>query len=351
MATSIYEFAHLPRFENAPVADARPALRRVRDASEAPLVGVVHNTRSHRNLGRPAYAADMPNVFVHCPGKRSDLPQILGELADRGIDLLVIDGGDGTVRDILTCGQSIFGNDWPSIAVLPKGKTNALTYDLGVPASWRLEDAITALDHGKRVSRRPVQISALDESGQMVAGSSVLGFIVGAGAFTQAIRSGQKAHKLGAFNSFAVLLTALWGVLQSLFASRTNPWRRGAGMEIRLDEQGKLLAHSGLGDPARRQLLFAATLERLPGGIWPFGPYRRGLKLLAIDRLARRTAALIPAAAFGWIDLASQKNGIHQTCADHFTLKIDDQFILDGEAFPAGEYRVAQGPELEFVVP
>jgi hypothetical protein len=351
MATSIYEFAQLPRFDSGPEAGVRPALRRVRDASEAPLVGVIHNTRSHRNLGRPGYGADMPNVFVHCPGKRSDLPQILGELADRGIDLLVIDGGDGTVRDVLTCGQNIFGNDWPCLAVLPKGKTNALTCDLGVPAKWQLEDAITALDHGKRANRRPIQISAINEAGTAIAGTSVLGFIVGAGAFTQAIRSGQKAHRLGAFNSLAVLLTALWGVLQSLFASRANPWRRGAGMEIRLDEQGELLEHSGLGDPARRQLLFAATLERLPGGIWPFGPFRRGLKLLAIDQVARRTTALIPAAAFGWIDLATQKNGIHQTCADHFTLKIDDQFILDGEAFPAGEYRVAQGPELEFVVP
>jgi hypothetical protein len=43
--------------------------------------------------------------------------------------------------------------------------------------------------------------------------------------------------------------------------------------------------------------------------------------------------------------------GIHQVAATQFSLSIDDQFILDGEAFPAGDYRIEQGPELAFVAP
>ena len=54
-----------------------------------------------------------------------------------------------------TCGQAVFGDDWPAIAVLPKGKTNALTVDLGVPDDWTLQDAIDALDGGGRTRRRP----------------------------------------------------------------------------------------------------------------------------------------------------------------------------------------------------
>jgi diacylglycerol kinase (ATP) len=46
-----------------------------------------------------------------------------------------------------------------------------------------------------------------------------------------------------------------------------------------------------------------------------------------------------------------RERGIHQLTASQFTLSIDDQFILDGEAFPAGDYRIGQGPELAFVAP
>jgi hypothetical protein len=36
---------------------------------------------------------------------------------------------------------------------------------------------------------------------------------------------------------------------------------------------------------------------------------------------------------------------------DSYAMHLDDRFILDGEAFPAGAYRISQGPELRFVVP
>lgn len=349
MATPIYEFAQIPRVDPAVVPRART--RRVRDTGQAPTVGVIYNPRSHRNLGADFDCGLCPHVHIAQPRARAQLPEALAEFAARGIDLLVINGGDGTVRDVLTCGQAIFGNDWPAIAVLPKGKTNALTVDLGIPDDWSLQDAIDALDHGKRIRRRPMAVSALDEPGKAVGVSRVAGFILGAGAFATATRAGQSAHKLGAFDSMVVAVTAVWALLQSLFASRANPWRRGARMRIGLGSANAPLAHSGHGDPAMRQLLFASTLERLPAGIRPFGALRTGLKLVAVDQISRRTTALVPLVAMGKLRDGLRQRGIHQLTTSQFTLAIDDQFILDGEAFPAGEYLVEQGPELAFVAP
>jgi hypothetical protein len=258
----------------------------------------------------------------------------------------VINGGDGTVRDVLTSGQAIFGDDWPAIAVLPKGKTNALTVDLGVPDDWTLQDAIDALDQGQRVYRRPMTVAAATEPGKRVAG-----FILGAGAFTKATQAGQSAHKLGAFDSMVVVVTAIWAVLQSLFAGRGNAWRRGAKMRIGLGATDAPMAHSGHGDPDMRQLLFASTLERLPAGIKPFGALKNGLKIVAMDQISRRTMALVPLALLGRVRGSLRERGIHQLAASQFTLAIEDQFILDGEAFPPGEYRIEQGPELAFVAP
>jgi hypothetical protein len=98
-------------------------------------------------------------------------------------------------------------------------------------------------------------------------------------------------------------------------------------------------------------LLFSSTLERLPAGINPFGQLRSGLKLLAIDQISRRTTALIPLAMIGRLRESLRDRGIHQVGVTQFSLRIEDAFILDGEAFPAGEYRIEQGPELVFVTP
>lgn len=349
MATPIYEFAQIPRVD--PVAKPRVRIRRVRDAGQAPTVGVIYNPRSHRNLGADFDCGLCPHVHIAQPRARAQLPIALTEFAERGIDLLVINGGDGTVRDVLTCGQTIFGDDWPTIAVLPKGKTNALTVDLGIPDDWTLQDAIEALDHGGRAWRRPMAVSTRDDGDKASGVSRVAGFILGAGAFTKATQAGQSAHKLGAFDSMVVAVTALWALLQSLFASRANPWRKGARMRIGLGTKDAPMAHSGRGDPAMRQLLFASTLERLPAGLRPFGALRSGLKLVAVDQISRRTTALVPFALFGKLRSGLRERGIHQLAASQFSLSIDDQFILDGEAFPAGDYLVEQGPELAFVTP
>lgn len=349
MATPIYEFAQMSRGDASETG--RERARRHGASDQPPVVGVIYNPRSHRNLGADFDCGLSPHVHIAQPGARAQLPAALAELAARRIDLLVINGGDGTVRDVLTCGRAIFGDDWPAIAVLPKGKTNALTVDLGIPDDWTLQDAITALDHGGRVRRRPMEVAPLDESVPGSDRAAVSGFILGAGAFTTATRAGQGAHKLGAFNSLAVGVTALWALAQSLFAGRANHWRRGARMRIGLGAGDVPMAHSGRGDPDMRQILFASTLELMPAGIRPFGMLRSGLKLVAVDQISRRTTALIPLVLLGRGPKNLRERGIHQLAASHFTLSIDDQFILDGEAFPAGDYRVGLGPELAFVSP
>ncbi|MFO6446573.1 diacylglycerol/lipid kinase family protein [Erythrobacter sp. NE805] len=350
MPGSIYEFAQIPRVAPADARSRAPRGRRPRDTGKPPSIGVIYNPRSHRNLGADFDCGVSPQVYIAQPQARAQLPLALAEMAERGVDLLVINGGDGTVRDVLTCGQAIFGDDWPAIAVLPKGKTNALTVDLGVPDDWTLQAAIEALDHGGRVWRRPLSVAPAGSAPGEPAGRA-LGFVLGAGAFTKATQAGQSAHKLGAFNSVVVAVTGIWALLQSLFAGRSNPWRRGARMRIGLGANGVPMAHSGHGDPAMRQLLFASTLERLPAGIKAFGTLKSGLKLVAIDQIPRRTTALIPLALMGRLKGPLRDRGIHQLAATQFSLSIEEPFILDGEAFPAGDYRIEQGPELAFVTP
>lgn len=315
-------------------------------APMTPVVGVIYNPRSHRNQGRDLDIAARANVHIAQPQQREEIDAALRDFRAKGVEFLIVNGGDGTVRDVLTAGMGVFGHDWPTLAVLPKGKTNALNVDLGAPAGWSLAAAVDAWDTGRRMTRRPLLVEPLHGSGPRLAG-----FIMGAGGYALGVRVGQTAHALGAFDSLAVMASAGFGVLQSVFGSDRNPWRRGVGMDVRLNASREPLDHTGAGYEGRRSILMASTLERFPGGIKLFGALREGLKLAVLDRPSRRVLAMMPLILAGMRLKDPAARGLHYRTADTFELTIDDEYILDGEAFPAGSYRVSQGPALRFVVP
>ncbi len=338
------EFGHLSRMAHAAAVAPVRRPRRV-SARGAPLVGIVRNPRSHRNKGQTPDLADCANILVETPSNHAALRETLAEFAARGIDYLAVDGGDGTVRDVLTCGASIFGDDWPPLVVLPKGKTNALVVDLGLPNAWTLPEAMEAIGRGKTIVRRPLAVTLPDTR------ELVQGFILGTGAFMRGTQVGQQAHRWGIFNSFAVGLIIVWCLLQTMFARSTNIWRTSTPMRLRNGNDGTELARSRVGDPHERFVMVASTLERFPLGIRPFGTVRPGLKLAVIDTPLRWMFALLPLILTGFDAAFLRRNGAHRMDVDVLDLELGDRFTLDGEYFPAGRYRLHQGPELRFVVP
>ncbi|ABC64609.1 diacylglycerol/lipid kinase family protein [Erythrobacter litoralis] len=316
------------------------------DMPGLPVTGVLYNPRSHRNRDARIVEPDYPVIRVEQPRRRRELKDAMQRFVDSGVELLVINGGDGTVRDALTGGAMVFGDTWPDIAVLPRGKTNALTIDLGMPKQWSLEEAIIAHRDGARVARQPIQLEPMDEKEL-----TRLGFILGAGVFLAAIDSGQDAHRFGAFDSLAVGVTAVWGVMQALFGGDGNPWRRGAEAKILLGEAMEELDYTGTGDPRTRAMLFLSTLTRFPAGLRPFADCPGPIRLAVIDHLQRRLVARMPSILRGkhapWMEAA----GLHRRGTDRIELDLGDKFILDGEVFAPGRYCVTPGPMLNFVVP
>ena len=343
MERTIYQFEDFAR--NAGNSARAPLrLQPASRSGQAVRVGVILNRRSHQNLAETRECEGRSNVTVACPDTRHDIVHELARFAERGIDLLVISGGDGTVRDVLTMGQSVFGKNWPKIAVLPKGKTNALNVDLGSPEDWTLSQAIAAYTTGRTVRRRPLAIRPIDSKD-----SPVLGFIMGAGAFSLGVDAGQDAHKIGFFNSLAVGMTSAWGVLQDLFGSDRNQWRRGTRLKLAYLPSGQPIERSGFGDPQRRHIMLASTLQTMPLDIKLFGKDQSGIRLLLLDHPRRRVLFSVPAILAGWHPSWLKRQGLHHVAADGFAMTLDAPFVLDGEHFAPGSYRIEQGPELTFV--
>lgn len=307
---------------------------------------LLRNPRSHRNRG--AAAEDAPGVAVHAPATREELAVAIARIAAADCcDTLIIDGGDGTLRDVLSCWARHAPARWPRFVLLPKGKTNALAIDIGLPERWPLEAALQAVANGKTVIRRPMLLERLDTPS-----APALGFIVGAGVFPVATDAGQIAHRMGAFQGFAVGVTTAFGMLKGLIGIGRSPWRALYGVDVTID--GVDAPHSQRSPANKRYAAGFSTLDRFPIGMRPFGREAmngEAVRFLLVDAPLRRVLARVPAIMAGATSPAYPALGIHRGAAQTIDLDLDSRFILDGEAFSLGSYRITPGPSLAFVVP
>jgi hypothetical protein len=298
-------------------------------------VGVLHNPRSHRNRqGIPPVADARIQAFA--PATAHELDEAMNKLARSDIDLLVIDGGDGTVRDVLTRALTRFSN-LPAVAVVPHGKTNALARDLDTPLHWSVEAAIAAMRSGSpRRTHRPVLQVIRPARPDIV----LSGFIFGVGALVQGTQLAQKAHRAGLFNGVAVGASMAAFLASMLIGGR----RSSSGGPI------GLAFGNQVPESRKRFLVLASTLERLPLRMRPFGKSRAGLKVIDVDAPPRRLLRALPPILSGrepeWLAAA----GYRRAQARELRVTGVDRFVLDGEILPAdGCIMVREGPLIEFI--
>ena len=297
-------------------------------------IGFIRNGKARHNIGR--YGIEVTREGDRAmPDSLDELRDALALFARNGVNALVIDGGDGTVRDVLTAAAYRFDR-MPRVAVLPSGKTNALADDLGVPRGWTEEQAVAALRSGRTIARSPIEIRRPDARTP-----ELYGFLLGAGSFVPATALAQRTHRLGAFNGLAVGLSVASCAAQTVFGGTGNPWRQGTPMRIALPD-GRSLDGS-------KYLLLASTLERLPLGIRAFGQPRAGLKLLAIDAPPPRLLGNLPALLGGseMPDAAAYR----REDADSIELTVKGDVIVDGEPFAGGAMTLTRGTPIGFAVP
>lgn len=303
-----------------------------------PRVALLTNHRSHRNHTARRWTDQRYGILYAAPDTREKMVEALATFARKEIDLLIIDGGDGTVRDVMSAAGPFFGSTMPAIAIVPSGKTNALANDLGIPLDWDIEQIKSSFQAGRVTERAPIEI-AYEESDV-----PLRGFLMGTGAFVRATVLAQHTHRMGAFNGIAVGLSVLGAVLQTCLASANNPWRAGETVSY-LDRDGQA---------CERQLymMLLSTLQRFPLGIRPLGHAADGLNALAVDAQPRMLPVVLPAILVGreggWLERLGYR---HLHTLEAGRVRLNGGFVLDGEIFPGGTVSVRAGEPIRFVVP
>lgn len=298
--------------------------------------GVIRNLKSHRNQKGGAAGAPA-GVLEALPQDADELHETLAWFASSGVGLIVMDGGDGTVRDVLSRLPPAYLAKPPKFAVLPKGKTNALALDLGMGMNTRLEAVLAAAQAGRFKGRHCLEVVRKGAEAP-----ELRGFLFGIGAFVRWTELAQKTHGLGFFNNAAIGMTIAGAAARLLTAGPSDTWRQGEAATVAFDG-GEVLSQDWF-------LILSSSLKRFPLSLKPFGAPHEGLKVLSVAAPPRHLglAALqvFRGSQASWLARA----GYRRDDADRVALSWTGDFTLDGEIFAGGDLEVRQGPELEFVI-
>ena len=155
-------------------------------------IGLINNLRAGRNFKQVSRILGLLRSYPHVwhveTNHAEALPEAIDDLARRKIDLLVINGGDGTLQHTLT--ELLVGRPFgkiPMIAPLAGGRTNMTPLDLGasrnpVKGLKAVLDAAAAGTLHERVVDRPV-IRVEFEGGRRI----TYGMFFGAGMIRRAV--------------------------------------------------------------------------------------------------------------------------------------------------------------------
>ena len=297
-----------------------------------PKIGLISNPRSQRNRRGLqeirqilARAPDIVHVATEASG---DLDEVLADFAKRGVDLLLINGGDGTVQNVLT---GLFERrDFetpPPLGILPRGTANTTAADVGLrgktgAALSRLIAASrsgTITDH---IVERPVL-----RIENLAGGAAQRGMMFGAGAIPDAIELfNQEVYGRGLKGEVGMGVTLAAILLGSVLGRRINGVLRPHEIGVMLDGGSEIRTD--------RLLVLATTLHRLIFRSRPFWNYdAQPIRYTSIAYPPEHLLSAAPKVMYGWRRRALPPEVYHSKGARRIELRLEAPFTLDGETF------------------
>ncbi|MGM0560969.1 MAG: diacylglycerol kinase family protein [Pseudomonadota bacterium] len=314
--------------------------------------GLVSNPLSQQNkqgMDRLEKAVDaFPELHYERLDRFEDLPTALDRLAATGVDLLLINGGDGTVQAVMTevLERRPWGDTPPVFCLLHGGMTNMTAVDVGLSgkphkALERLRKRLADGNLGSKLSRRRILRleGALDTPPQR-------GMFFGAAAIYQAIQlCRSEVHPLKIEADWAAGLTLLRLLAGWVFGGKSREAIRGETITAAFDQEP--------GKTRRELLAVATTLDRLVVGSRPFWnqqgePLRYTSICYPPKGLLRHSLKVL----YGGNERRLPEDCYRSRGAESVELELEGPFTLDGqfhEPDPQRPLRLSAPDALDFV--
>jgi hypothetical protein len=300
-------------------------------------VAVINNPASGNNRRRGRFVAILETLkrsgVAHAEADTLDgMIGVTQRLLDEGAELLVVNGGDGTVQAVLT---GIFRSPRttrvPAVAVLPGGTTNTTSHNVGY--GGRAEDSLRELVDAASRGEVPgvIERRAVLRVEQAPGALPLYAMFFGAGAVYHGIRFAKDQvesrglrGQLGAGVALAVFLgKVVSGGGGKLFP----PLRAGAVIDGEKVDTEELFG------------ILTSTMDRQFLRLRPYwGTEAAPIHYSALGYHARNPVRAAVAVMRGKPNRFVRPELGYRSCnAFRIELRIDSGFTLDGELFPADE--------------
>jgi hypothetical protein len=295
-------------------------------------VGLLNNLRAGRSRDQVSQVLeglrDHPDVLHVETDSAHVLPEALGEFARSEVDLLVVNGGDGTLQFALT--ELLTNPEFASVkmvAPLRGGRTNMTALDLGAarnPAK-ALHHLLVDVEQGNlapRTVHRPVlRVSSSRRAGPLY------GMFFGGGLLQRAIQLTHRLFPSGRSHGVLGPGIVTGTLLTRMFSGPSDGITTPDKAEIRIDDE--------IIDDAEFYLTMATSLDRLFLRMNPFwGNGGGGVRFTSIASRVERFARATPPILRGKPPaFATAENGYTSANADRVELRFGCGFTVDGEIF------------------
>jgi hypothetical protein len=261
------------------------------------------------------------------------VPEALGELARQEVDLLVVNGGDGTIQFALTeiLENQAFEGRIPLIAPLCGGRTNMSALDLGAKSDpvrgfAELIEAVETNRLEERISPRHV-IGVRHGADRRMN----YGMFFGCGMISRAVAVEQKVFEKG-------LGRKIQGVASSTLVTAGILGRMAVGDNtgILTPDKVQVLIDGEYMPRSEYFLMISTSLHRLFSRMRPFwGEGDGGVRFTSIASDADRIPRSLPGILRGRpASFVTEESGYTSRNAKRVGLKMDCGFTIDGELYP-----------------
>ena len=292
-------------------------------------IGLLNNLRAGGNRDQVwrllRLLRDFPEVLHVETDSTGAVPEALSDLSRQEVDLLVINGGDGTLAYALTeiLEHRVFDDRVPHIAVLRGGRTNMAALDLGSGRNpvRSLEELIYAARQG-RIAERTLHRDVLraEYDGEVRCGMFFGGGLIHRGVDVVHGNFPQGRAR-GVFGSTVVV----GGLLTKLLVSRGDGILAPDKAQVMID--GELIA------PGEFTVFMASTLPRLFSRLRPFwGAGPGGVRFTALAADTAKLGRSLPGILSGRPGRhVTEANGYLSRNCKKVELRFDCGFTIDGE--------------------
>lgn len=299
-----------------------------------PQIALLSNPLSTRNRKHfddiRVLASRTRNVFHYEISTISDIPGALKQFAHTKPDILIINGGDGTIQATLThLVKARPFEHMPPLAILPCGKTNMIARDMGLGGNpLRVFRRLVRHLHNGTLDGR-VSERALIEMENGTEAKRIGMFFGGAGVVNGILYCRKRIYPLGLPNILSHPLAIITLLVSAMTGgNRENSATYAQLMELQADDEG----------PTRGRYLacVVTTLDRLLLGMRPYG--RKGKGGLGYSVIEHRPGAILRALCGLVIGRFGRRSikGVHAGRCDTLVIRGADPVTLDGEIYHPG---------------